>query len=76
MAKADTFVQTLYRAGKNPTRESVRRAAENIRYRSPWLLKGVPIASSKRSAFPISAVKLVRWNGKFFQEFGKIIKTR
>ena len=76
MAKAETFVQTLYRAGKNPTRESLRRAAENIKMKTPWLIKGIAIASSKRSPFPISNVKLARWNGTYFQEFGSLIKTR
>jgi len=76
MAKAETFVQALYRAGKNPTRESIRRAAENIKLKTPWLIKGVSISSSAKSPFPISAVKLVRWNGTYFKEFGKLIKTR
>ena len=76
MTKAETFVQTLFRAGKNPTRESLRRAAENIKLKSPWLIKGITISSSARSPFPISAVKLVRWNGTYFTEFGKLIKTR
>jgi branched-chain amino acid transport system substrate-binding protein len=76
MAKADTFVQTLYRAGRNPTRESVRRAAENLKYKSPWLLPGTSILSTAKSPFPISTVRLTRYNNGAFTEFGALIKTR
>jgi branched-chain amino acid transport system substrate-binding protein len=76
MAKADTFVQTLYRAGRNPTRQSLMNAAVNLKYRSPWLIPGMTISSSRRSPFPISAVKLTRFNNGAFTEFGSIIRTR
>ena len=76
MAKADTFVQTLYRAGRNPTRETLRRAAETLTYKSPWLLPGTSIVTTARSPFPISTVKLTRYNNGSFTEFGSLIKTR
>jgi branched-chain amino acid transport system substrate-binding protein len=76
MAKADTFVQTLYRAGRNPTRQSLMNAAVNLKWKSPWLIPGTTIASSQSSPFPISAVKLTRYNNGAFTEFGSIIKTR
>jgi branched-chain amino acid transport system substrate-binding protein len=76
MAKADTFVQTLYRAGRNPTRQSVMNAAVNLKYKSPWLIPGMTFASSARSPFPISTVKLTRYNNGAFTEFGQIIKAR
>ncbi|MGH3103235.1 MAG: ABC transporter substrate-binding protein [Gaiellaceae bacterium] len=76
MAKADTFVQTLYRAGKNPTRESVRSAAVNLKFKSPWLIPGSTISSSSASPFPISIVRLIRYSNNAFVEFGPLIKTR
>jgi branched-chain amino acid transport system substrate-binding protein len=76
MAKADTFVQTLYRAGRNPTRQALMNAAVNLKWKSPWLIPGTTIASSPSSPFPISAVKLTRYNNNAFTEFGPIIKTR
>jgi branched-chain amino acid transport system substrate-binding protein len=81
MAKADTFVQALYRAGRNPTRASVMRAARNLKVRSPWLLRGPKGASgriltSANSAFPIRFQRLRRYNGTSFREFGSLVKTR
>jgi branched-chain amino acid transport system substrate-binding protein len=76
MAKAHTFVQTLYRAGRKPTRDSLRRAAENINIKSTWLLNNGRVRSSRKNPFPISTVRLVRWNGTHFEEFGPLIKTR
>ncbi|MBD0329550.1 MAG: ABC transporter substrate-binding protein [Thermoleophilia bacterium] len=76
MAKAHTFVQTLRRAGRNPTRGSVMRAARTIRLNSPWLLPRTRIHSRPRNPFPISTVRLIRWNGQHFEEFGPLIRTR
>lgn len=76
MAKAHTFVQALYRAGKSPTRARLRTAAANLTIQSPWLLPGTKITTSPRNAFPIRTVKLTRFNNGSFTEFGRIIKTR
>jgi branched-chain amino acid transport system substrate-binding protein len=76
MAKADTFVQTLFRAGKNPTRQSVMNAAVNLQWKSPWVIPGSTIASSAKSPFPISTVRLTRYENGAFTEFGSLIKTR
>jgi branched-chain amino acid transport system substrate-binding protein len=76
MAKADTFVQALYRAGRNPTRESLMRAAANLKIRSPWVLPGARITTSPSSAFPIRHQKLSRFNNGQFTEFGNLVKTR
>jgi branched-chain amino acid transport system substrate-binding protein len=76
MAKADHFVQVLYRAGRNPTRASLMNAARNLKMKSPWLLPGTQVHTRPAAAFPISTVKLQRWNGSNFVEFGPLIKTR
>jgi branched-chain amino acid transport system substrate-binding protein len=76
MAKADTFVQTLYRAGRNPTRQSLMNAAVNLKWKSPWLIPGSEILSTPRSPFPISIVRLTRYENGAFTEFGALIKTR
>jgi branched-chain amino acid transport system substrate-binding protein len=76
MAKADTFVQALYRAGRNPTRQSVMNAAINLKWKSPWVLPGTQMISSRTSAFPIRYQKLRRYTGGSFREFGNIVKTR
>ena len=79
MAKADTFVQALYRAGKNPTRQSLDtvNAAVNLKIKNfPWLLKGAQLRTSPNSAFPIRYQKLRRFNSGHFTEFGDLVITR
>jgi branched-chain amino acid transport system substrate-binding protein len=76
MAKADTFVQALYRAGKNPTRKSLMNAAVNLRWNSPWVIPGARVLSSPRSAFPLRYQKLIRFNNGAFTQFGALVKTR
>ena len=76
MAKADTFVQALYRAGKNPTQQSVANAAANLKWKSPWLLKGSQVITTPGSAFPIRYQRLSRYNTGAFTEFGPLVKTR
>ncbi len=77
MAKADTFVQALYRAGKNPTRQSLMKAALNLKIKKdPWLLKGAQLVTRPNSAFPIRYQKLAKYDNGHFTEFGNLVKTR
>ena len=76
MAKAADFVQALYRAGKNPTRASLMRAVENLKYRSPWLLPKAMVYTTPGNAFPIKYQRLTRYNGGSFTEFGPLQKIR
>jgi branched-chain amino acid transport system substrate-binding protein len=77
MAKAATFVQALYRAGKDPTRKSLMNAAVNLKIKKfGWLIKGSQLFTSPTSAFPIRYQKLRRYNGTTFTEFGSVVKTR
>ncbi|HVM16296.1 MAG TPA: ABC transporter substrate-binding protein [Gaiellaceae bacterium] len=76
MAKADTFVQALYRAGRNPTRASMMNAVRNLQMPSPWLIPGARVITTPRSAFPIRHQKLARYNNGNFTEFGTLQRTR
>ena len=76
MAKAHDFVQALYRAGRNPTRASLMRAAENLTYKSPWVIPGSQVSTSPRNAFPIKYQRLTRYNNGSFTEFGALQKIR
>jgi branched-chain amino acid transport system substrate-binding protein len=78
MAKADTFVQALYRAGKNPSRASLVRAVANLDInRFGWLLPNAKLETRPGSAYPIRYQKLTRYNvDTGFDEFGALVKTR
>jgi branched-chain amino acid transport system substrate-binding protein len=76
MAKADTFVQALYRAGRNPTRARLMNVVRNLDMPSPWLLRGSSIVTNPGSAFPIRQQKLTRYNNGVFTEFGSLVRTR
>jgi branched-chain amino acid transport system substrate-binding protein len=76
MAKADHFVQALYRAGRNPTRASMMRATRHLTMNSGWLLPGARVITTPRSAFPIRHQKLNRYNNGAFTEIGQLQRTR
>ena len=61
VAKAETFVQALYRPGKNPTRAGLMRAA-SMNYANKFPLPGVVQKTSKTDRFVISQMQLTRFN--------------
>ena len=63
MAVAYTMVDTLRKAGRNPTRAGVLRAATHLNESNPFLLPGVRIQTSPNDYYPIDKVKLARYRG-------------
>jgi branched-chain amino acid transport system substrate-binding protein len=78
VSKADTFVQALYKAGKNLTRSSLQGALNSMNTTNPYLLPGMTIKTSKTDHFFISQMMLERFNGSTRQwtTFGKLIESR
>jgi branched-chain amino acid transport system substrate-binding protein len=76
MAVAYTMVDTLRHAGRNPTRESVLRAATHLHETNPFLLPGVRIETSPNDYFPMDRVKLARYRGTHWQFFGNLVSSR
>jgi branched-chain amino acid transport system substrate-binding protein len=76
MAVAYTMVDTLRKAGRNPTRESVLRAAVHLDETNPFLLPGVRIKTSPNDYYPMDKVKLARYQGDHWQFFGKLVSAR
>jgi ABC-type branched-subunit amino acid transport system substrate-binding protein len=76
MAVAYTMVDTLKKAGRNPTRESVLRAATHLDELNPFLLPGVRIKTSPSDYYPMDKVKLARYRGGHWQFFGKLVDAR
>jgi branched-chain amino acid transport system substrate-binding protein len=76
MAVAYTMVDTLRKAGRNPTRESVLRAATHLDETNPFLLPGVRIQTSPSDYYPMDKVKLARYRGTHWQFFGTLVRAR
>jgi branched-chain amino acid transport system substrate-binding protein len=76
MAVAYTMVDTLRKAGRNPTRESVLRAATHLDETNPFMLPGVRIHTSPSDYYPLDTVKLARYRGGHWQFFGKLVSAR
>jgi len=76
VAKAYDAVRLLYLAGKNPTRTSLIRATQKMNWINPFALKGIKVKTGSRDRFPISQIKLIRFNNGTWNEFGSLIKGR
>jgi branched-chain amino acid transport system substrate-binding protein len=76
MAVAYSMVDTLRRAGRNLTRESVLRAATHLNETNPFLLPGVRIKTSPSDYYPMDKVKLARYRGTHWRFFGGLVAAR
>ena len=75
-AKAYDFVRLLYLAGKNPTRESLIAATKKMNWVNPYAIKGVTVRTTASDAFPLSQIKLIRYQDGSWSEFGALINGR
>jgi branched-chain amino acid transport system substrate-binding protein len=75
-AKAYDVVRLLYLAGKNPTRQSLMNATRHMNWANPYAIKGVRDKTSGTDRFPISTIKLVRYQDGSWTEFGNLIQGR
>jgi branched-chain amino acid transport system substrate-binding protein len=74
MAAAYTLVDTLKRAGRSPTRESVLAAAQHLREPdNPFLLDGIVVRTSPTDYFPIAQTHLVRYREGVWRLVGKLL---
>ncbi|MFL5944965.1 MAG: ABC transporter substrate-binding protein [Gaiellaceae bacterium] len=76
MAVAYTMVDTLRKAGRNLTRESVLRAATHLNETNPFLLPGVRIQTTPSDYYPMDKVKLARYRGSHWKFFGGLVSAR
>jgi branched-chain amino acid transport system substrate-binding protein len=77
-AKAYDVVKLLAATGKSPTRAKLVSAARHMNWTNPFTLPGVKVKTSATDPFPISQVKLIRFNAstKIWTEFGSLITGR
>jgi branched-chain amino acid transport system substrate-binding protein len=78
VAKGETFVQALYKAGKSPTRAGLMSALLSLDSTNRFLLPGMKMKSSKTDHYIISQMQLQRYNSttKLWVPFGKLIEGR
>jgi branched-chain amino acid transport system substrate-binding protein len=76
MAVAYTMVDTLTKAGRNPTRAGVLAAATHLSETNPFLLPGVRIKTSPNDYYPMDKVKLARYRGTHWQFFGSLVSAQ
>ena len=77
MSVAHTFVQALKQAGKNPTRESIMKAAAHLTIRNdPFLLPGVVVRTTANDHFPLDQARLERWHNGRWVSFGGLFRVR
>jgi branched-chain amino acid transport system substrate-binding protein len=76
VANASDFVKMLYAAGKNLTRESLRKAYEKQNWVNPYLLKGSKVKTGRGDHFPIDQAKITVYNNGSFSDQGRLLKGR
>jgi branched-chain amino acid transport system substrate-binding protein len=77
MTVAWTMVQTLQRAGRNPTRASVLRAAQHLSLAgNPFLLPGIRLQTSPTDYRPLEQVYLYRYDNRQWVKASGVLRTR
>jgi branched-chain amino acid transport system substrate-binding protein len=77
MSVAHTFVAALQKAGKNPTRAGIMKAADSLNVRNdPFLLPGISVKTSAGDHFPLDQAKLQRYHNGHWVAFGGLFRVR
>jgi len=77
MSAAHTFVAALKKAGKNPTRGSIMRAAASLNIKNdPFLLPCMTVRTSRSDRFPLDQAKLQRYHSGHWVSFGGLFRVR
>lgn len=75
-AKAHTFVQAMYKAGRSPTRQGLMNALLSLNETSPYALPGVRLKTSKSDHFIISHQQMMRFNNGGWTLTGQLVDGR
>ncbi|CAN5360445.1 ABC transporter substrate-binding protein [soil metagenome] len=76
VAKAETFVQALYKMGKNPTRVGLMNALLSLNSNNKFALPGVKQKTTKKDHFIISQMQLQRYTHPDWKLQGRLIEGR
>lgn len=72
VAVAHAFVQLLEAAGKNPTRDSLMKAARNWKQVNPFLLPGNVQLTNSKSQYPLRCEQIVKYTDGTFVRVSKL----
>jgi branched-chain amino acid transport system substrate-binding protein len=75
-AKAETFVQALYKAGKNLTRQKLMDALLTLNAKNKFALPGVVMKTAKNDHFIISHLELQRFANGTWSKIGPLVNAR
>lgn len=75
MAAAYTMVDTLRRAGRNPTRAGLLRAATHLDEQNPFFRPGIRLRTTPRDYFPVSRVQFFRFGSGLWRPIGPLVPT-
>ena len=75
-ALADTFVQAMYKAGKNPTRAGLMNALLSLNTTNRFALPGVVLKTSKSDHWIISQMRLQRFNNGVWSHIAPLVEGR
>ena len=71
-----TLVHVLTQCGNDLSRENIMKQAANIHdLELPILLPGIKVNTSPTNFHPLRALQLVRWDGKTWVLFGRVIES-
>jgi branched-chain amino acid transport system substrate-binding protein len=77
MSAAHTFVAALKKAGKNPTRAGIMKAATSLNVTNdPFLLPGITVKTGPGDHFPLDQAKLQRYHNGHWVSFGGLFRVR
>ena len=63
-------------SGKTPSRAKLMSAARHINWTNPFMIPGVKEKTTPSDPFPLSQVKLIRFQDGRWNEFGSLINGR
>jgi len=77
MSVAHTFVAALKKAGKNPTRAGIMKAATGLNVKNdPFLLPGITVKTTSTDHFPLDQARLERYHNGHWVVFGGLFRVR
>jgi branched-chain amino acid transport system substrate-binding protein len=77
MSVAHTFAAALKKAGKNPTRDSIMKAATHLTVKNdPFLLPGTTVRTTSSDHFPLDQARLERYHNGHWVAFGGLFRVR